>query len=131
MTDPSCESFADAPEKRDELRSRGSVTELLQAGYQHRCVGPGESFLSSRAEREEGCWLSRPANSPHSLLTHGSRVLESVEMKAHGVIRYPQTFGEIIDGPRALSQQGDESGACRVGTELRRSASHFSHLPSV
>ena len=107
MTDTVREPFADALEKRDEFRSRGPVTEFLQARDQHRCVGPGESFLSFRAEREQGCGLSRAANPPYSLLTHGSRALERVQMKAHGVIRYAQTFGEIIDGPRALSQQGE------------------------
>ena len=130
MTDTTCESFADAPEKRDELRSRGSVAELLQARNQHRCVSPGECFLSSRAEREEGCGLSRAARPPHSLFTHGPRALERVQMKSYRVIRYAETFGEIINGPRALSQQGEESSTCRVGTGLRRSASQFSHLPS-
>src|SRR5713101_6294375 len=123
-------SLADTREKRDELRSRGSVAELLQARYQYRCVGLGESFLSSRAEREEGCGLSRSPNPPHSLLTHGSRALERVQMKAYGVIRYAQTFSQIINGPRALSQQCEESSAGRVSTGVRRSASQFSHLPS-
>jgi hypothetical protein len=52
-------------------------------------------------------------------------------MKAHRVVGDAELFGEIIDGPRALSQQGEESISRRVGAELQRWAARFSHLPLV
>src|ERR1700692_319635 len=109
--DAAREPLADAPEKRDDLLSRSSIAELLEARDQNRRVGPGERFFSSSAERVQRCGLSHAANPPHPFLTHGSRALERVEMKAHGVVRHVQTFGQIIDGLRALSQQREESSA--------------------
>ena len=131
MAESTREPFAHALKKSLDLRRRASVAELFQARDQHRCIGPRKSLFSRRTERVEGSGLPHDANLPHPFLAHGSDVLERVQMKAHSVVGDAESFGEIVDGPGTLSQEGEESISGRVRSRLRRWASHFSHVQAI